>query len=231
MANQYKNKVVYNGTTLIDISDTTAVQSDVASGKSFYTASGQKLLGTASGSGTPSATKHTIHFDFSDETDTDIDVYYDDALLATMIQEYTPATYGQKTVILAQLDGVTWDEPTSIPLNTQLIDYNAVLTGYTIGNDGNVTASDAWNCVTDYTPIDPTMTFSFKCEQYALIGFYNTQKNPIRTVEANNIKDSVENYVASGYLTPSIIPLGTAYVVLRGNSYGIEDTLSLIRTA
>ena len=45
MANQYKNKVVYNGTTLIDISDTTAVQSDVASGKSFYTASGQKLLG------------------------------------------------------------------------------------------------------------------------------------------------------------------------------------------
>lgn len=48
MANQYKNKVVYNGTTLIDISDTTAVQSDVVSGKSFYTASGQKVLGTGS---------------------------------------------------------------------------------------------------------------------------------------------------------------------------------------
>ena len=232
MANQYKNKVVYNGTTLIDISDTTAVQSDVASGKTFYTASGQKVLGTGSGGGsTPSATKHTIHFDFSDETDTDIDVYYDDALLATMIQEYTPKTYGQKTVTLAQLDGMTWYEPISIPLNTQLIDYNAVLSGYTIGNDGNVTASDAWNCVTDYTPINPTMTFSFKCGQYTLIGFYNTQKNPIRTVEANNIKDSAEDYVASGYLTPSIIPHGSAYVVLCGNSYGKEDTLSLIRTA
>lgn len=66
------------------------------------------VVNVSSGGSTPSATKHTIHFDFSDETDTDIDVYYDDALLATMIQDYTPATYGQKTVILAQLDGVTW---------------------------------------------------------------------------------------------------------------------------
>ena len=51
MPNQYKNKVVYGNTTIIDISDTTAVASDVAQGKYFYLASGQKVAGTATGGG------------------------------------------------------------------------------------------------------------------------------------------------------------------------------------
>ena len=42
------NKVTLDGTTLMDISDTTAVASDVASGKYFYTAGGVKTAGTAS---------------------------------------------------------------------------------------------------------------------------------------------------------------------------------------
>lgn len=58
--------------------------------------------------GSPSATQHNIYFEFSDSTNTTIPVYYDDALLSAMITAYEPTTYGQKTVTLAQLDGVTW---------------------------------------------------------------------------------------------------------------------------
>ena len=51
MANQYNNKVVLGNETLIDITDTTAVASDVAQGKYFYLASGQKVVGTNPGGG------------------------------------------------------------------------------------------------------------------------------------------------------------------------------------
>lgn len=49
MPNTYKNKVVYNGTTLIDLTTDTAVASDVAAGKYFHLASGERVAGTASG--------------------------------------------------------------------------------------------------------------------------------------------------------------------------------------
>lgn len=94
--------------TALDISDTTAVASDVASGKYFYTALGVKTAGAASGGGTPSATAHTIYFEFSDNTNTTITGYWDNSFISDAITATTPTTYGQKTVTLAQLDGVTW---------------------------------------------------------------------------------------------------------------------------
>lgn len=60
--NPYVNKVQKaDGTVIIDISDTTATASDVLNSKYFYTATGQKVQGSASyqtiysGSSTPSS--------------------------------------------------------------------------------------------------------------------------------------------------------------------------------
>ena len=46
MANQYKNKVIYNGNTLIDLTADTAVAADVQDGKYFHLATGQRVEGT-----------------------------------------------------------------------------------------------------------------------------------------------------------------------------------------
>ena len=72
------NKVIYDGNTLIDITDTTATASDVASGKYFYTNAGVKTAGSAiltpwkiatSLSGTP----------YYDEQDYSTSIYFDNS--------------------------------------------------------------------------------------------------------------------------------------------------------
>lgn len=72
------------------------------------------------GDGTPSVTQHTIYFEFSDGTNTTITAYYDDSFISDAITATTPTTYGQKTVTLAQLDGVTWYEKPSETWETLL---------------------------------------------------------------------------------------------------------------
>ena len=76
---------------------------------------GYIVLPSTGGGGGGGATQHTIHLEFSDSTDTDINVYYDDSLLGTMITAYEPSTwtYSSKTVTLAQLDNVTWYDKTA----------------------------------------------------------------------------------------------------------------------
>lgn len=239
MPTYYNKLTVKDGNSTIreiDLSqDTVSSAADIMSGKYGHLNTGERVLGTGQGGGSPSATSHTIYFEFSDSTNTTITAYYDDIFISNAITATTPTTYGGKTVTLAQLDGVTWYEVSGdIPLNTELVDYTAVTVGkYVDESSGAIVNGESWDCVTDYLPIDPSMTFTFISKAWYGIGFYNTSKTPISGYTSNDIPGAtVSGDYTHGTLTPSIIPSNAAYVVLTGNSYQLSSTyLSLIRTA
>ena len=220
--------------TALDISDTTAVASDVASGKYFYTADGTKTQGSnTGGGGTPSQTQHSIYFEFSDNTNTTITAYWNDTFISNAITATTPSTYGQKTVTLAQLDGTAWYEPANIPLNTELIDFTAVVMDSILnGEDGTVMSGYPGSFVSDFTIIDPSMTFAFVGYRWYDMAFYDVNKTYISGVTQETYVDSYENDYVHGTLTSARIPSNAMYIRLCSYpTYDMNSYMSLIRTA
>lgn len=60
------------------------------------------------GGGTPSATQHTILFEFEDSTTSTLTVYFDSSFISSAITATVPTTYDSKTVQQASLDGTAW---------------------------------------------------------------------------------------------------------------------------
>ena len=178
------------------------------------------------------ATQHTIHLEFSDATDTDIEVDYDNALIGTMITAYTPSgwTYNNKTVTLAQLDGVTWYQSAVIPIGVELIDYTAVTADTAIGSDG-AAMSQQWYYASDYTAVDSSMTFSYTAGLWFYIGVYDNSYNVVRTiyVYSDGTVDPDDSNTGHGTLSGSKLT-GASYVRLCGTWYD-SDHMSLVRTA
>lgn len=236
--------------TALDISDTTATASDVASGKYFYTADGTKTTGTASStvvmtdvsnatgttlavSGDNVTGQHSIYFEFSDSTNTTITVYYTDAILGTMITSYTPTTYGNKTVTLAQLDGVTWYQPSNIPIGVELMDLAEVTNDYVINSSGEAVA-EQWYSASDYAPIASGMSFSYSGCRWFYLAFYDSSKQFISSIYIDNdtTESTYNTNVGDGTLSGSEIPSNAAFIRIT-SVYNPDSNhyLSLIRTA
>lgn len=123
-------------------------------------------------------------------------------------------------------------EPTpsgDIPLNTELIDYTATSSSTEIDEYGQAISSDPWYYASDYTAIDPSMTFTFKGTLWGYIAVYDSSKTFVRSFMINDIADSTSGNTGTGTLSGSRITNGYyVRISAQGNTSG---TLSLIRTA
>ena len=190
---------------------------------------------SSGGGGTPSVTQHTVYLEFSDSTNTTIPVYYDDSFIGTMIVNYKPDTYNNKTINTATLDSTTWYDRFSIPLNTQLIDYTKVTADYSLTSDGELETAQ-WYGATDYTEIDPTMTFSIKCNMWGWVCVYDSSKTFINSFSPHSegfATDPNDSNVAVGTIGGNgwAIPSNTVYVRFTTLAHPDDTICSLIRTA
>ena len=181
---------------------------------------------------TSGTAQHSIYFEFSDSTNTTINAWYNDSFISNAITATTPTTYNNKTVTLAQLDGTTWYEPQNIPLNTELIDFTKIVVGYVIDGDNGEETTSQWSCCSDYTVIDPTMTFSYIGYRWYYIAFYNSSKTFISSIYMANASGTLSGDYLHGTLSGSDIPSNAMYIRISTNPTNpTSSQLSLIRTA
>lgn len=120
-----------------------------------------------------------------------------------------------------------------IPLNTQLIDYTTGKSGYLIDGDNGEEVANEAGFVSDYTEIDPTMTFTYAGYRWWDSAFYDSSKTYISGFRNDAYADTTdENDASHGTLTPARIPSNAKYIrittyVVMADSSG----LSLIRIA
>lgn len=120
-----------------------AVTVNVANGASMTEVAntyGTELVITSAPGSAPSATRHTLYFEFEDETTETEYAYYDDSFISSAITATTPATRGSKTVTSAQLDGVEWYSYTPAPTPSG---------DWTVLYDGNIELWDGETIIED----------------------------------------------------------------------------------
>lgn len=119
-----------------------------------------------------------------------------------------------------------------IPLNTELIDYWSVVTGYIIQSSDGAEHANQWSCCSDFTKIDPSMTFTFIGYQWWDLAFYDSSKTFISGGLQDSYKDTVQNEYVTGTLNSTNIPPNAAYIRLSSYPTNPDSSqLSLIRTA
>lgn len=136
--NPYVNKVIYGNTTVMDISDTDATESDVVNGKTFYKGSGERSTGSAV---IPDISNCYETTDTAETTIDDADYFpfYDSSATAkrkslwsnikSVLKTYFDATY---------VSSVTVSSVTTSPVSGDDYRHQKIV----VGKNGSITTTD-----------------------------------------------------------------------------------------
>ena len=217
MPNQYVNKVQQsNGTVLIDITDTTAVASDVATGKYFYLATGEKVEGTSSGGG-------------SSET-------YLGATPITLTQDASITLKGSGSISYSyNATDKTFDDRENVTYQNVTFSENSAY--YEVAsNGGSVWYSRYMNM--EFTGLQVGKSYTFTIVPYdtslsqATGGYWSLQDSSGNAFTYISVTTSTETYTwtaTSSTVKVSIIPASSAYEAL-GKARFVSFTITSAAT-
>lgn len=193
------SKVILNGTTLIDLTDTTAEANQVKTGETFYTAGGLKSTGTYSGSNS------LLYQDTTDSAGGTVrNIIVDDQIQITSLSISSNGTYIAPSTVLYNTVNVNFGGNPKVLTNI-LGNTASLVTGY-LGSGSNSTISGASSTkkevTTDYIDISSYANQSLiawvECSSnipsWVGVCFYDSQQTQIgsRTVplQSNSSSDA-----------------------------------------
>lgn len=163
--NENVNKVIYGNQTVMDITDTTAEESDVASGEVFYKANGARSVGTLN---KDSAVWGHITGDIDDQSDLQTEIATKSTHVRLTKAQYDALTTEQKhdTTKVYYITDYT-PMPVNAELNDTVIASNKVWSSQKVANElsGILTYPNmVWLCATTGYVIPENITDSSKWE-------------------------------------------------------------------
>lgn len=147
------------------------------------------------------------------------------------ITDEVNATGTTCVIITGQTPTPTPTPSGDIPLNTQLIDFNAISNNALLDPGNGETIEFDWYSVSDYTAIDSSMTFSYIGWGAGSICFYDSSRSFISSMSIQEDSGGEQYAYCTGTLTPAKIPTGAKYVRIDSQNNPDATELSLIRTA
>lgn len=206
--NPYKNKVIFGNQTVMDISDSTASESDVADGEVFYKGNGERAVGTGS------------YYSPTDATSTDIDdadyiPFYDNSASAKKNSLWSNIKAKLNEIFFTRSENNVLGAKNLLPKSKKTTDSKNGI-DFTFNADGSVTfsgtASDVAEAYFDQTTSERLLVANLPSGIIVNGSDSSDSKYGIEVVYRDSSNDYISNQIAYNGDLQLVIPNNAYYI-------------------